>query len=892
MEYKKVKRKKMRRLKLIVGSVIIYLLCTTATSIFAWNHLENYRQIIPVGSGETGFYTPQDALKREKDKSIQSEKRELPVTIGGISVEENQDIQLLSETENEVVIESNDTEKVAITQNSSDKGIVIKEKQGKKEEVFKQERKLSTVKSTVSFLLTDGPQSRLPYSEVRNIIKDMIEKCPVGESLWIEDTGWITKNVDGSGNGTLNLPDGTKAEFKFDKDGNITQIAIEQPDIALAPGWWEGKSNEEIISLLQDLLQQGYVDTVAQALRELITGVVIEEGGKVRVIPGDLERAKTIASQLEGVTIIDMPADTHYVRIVGQRVKTSQGEGIVLYAKDGLAITELDNGRIMFEGKSTLGGSFNVSFGDWKEFTKAIVSWGGDKGQNQRITPDQFKDIIKFLCVSSKLTSVIKSGALDTNEMEKIVRAIADIVDDSETTSLEKEKMIEPLLAFLDAGFPPESNCITQASDIPLFSAFLSIIHDRDINTSVKENLAQELLSRLTSENVNFSNKIYISELLTEIASDNTISISTKQTIISTFISLLKDQNTELLYLQTVLSSNLKKLLVERKVIPFDTIEKSMVEDLLNILKNAPESAEGIPLRKNIVDILREIAFDPKVDNAIRREIITDFCSIIRSKLTLSDVEINIALSLVDIAREYSNLKELIATNLNLSGKQLDIWNDFGILVIRLKDKDFSEFDLDTIYSVLSSLPANLITPVKVIGSSNTQEMMVVARVSSSGLIEIYVHFDIWGGCANYILFHEIGHLVDWHSLTPDQRKEFDRLHALSYTGSGDSWKNFARPYGEENREEDFATMFEAYTQDTLSLLARAKTYAEEDPINNLLIEKVKFMAKLFAHRGRDGKMYTYIYKVENDGTIKRAEVELGSDDLPVIPDNINWETF
>ncbi|RKY41904.1 MAG: hypothetical protein DRP81_08050, partial [Candidatus Omnitrophota bacterium] len=83
------------------------------------------RQIIPVGSGETGFYTPQDALKREKDKSIQSEKSELPVTIGDISVEENQDIQLLSETENEVVIESNDGERVVITQGATENGIII-----------------------------------------------------------------------------------------------------------------------------------------------------------------------------------------------------------------------------------------------------------------------------------------------------------------------------------------------------------------------------------------------------------------------------------------------------------------------------------------------------------------------------------------------------------------------------------------------------------------------------------------------------------------------------------------------------------------------------------------------------------------------------------------------
>lgn len=80
---------------------------------------------------------------------------------------------------------------------------------------------------------------------------------------------------------------------------------------------------------------------------------------------------------------------------------------------------------------------------------------------------------------------------------------------------------------------------------------------------------------------------------------------------------------------------------------------------------------------------------------------------------------------------------------------------------------------------------------------------------------------------------------------------------------------------------------------DIPNILARAKARAEdEDPINDVLLEKVKFMAQLFAHEGEDGKMYTYIYKVEDDGTIKRAEVELGKDGLPVIPEEIEYEMF
>jgi len=118
------RRGKMKRAKLIVGLGIICLLCTTATFVFGRNPLENYHRRIPLDSGRSGFYSVQDVLE-EEDKSIQPERRGLPVIIGGISVEIGQDIQLLSKTENEVVTETNDGERVVITQSATDKGIII-----------------------------------------------------------------------------------------------------------------------------------------------------------------------------------------------------------------------------------------------------------------------------------------------------------------------------------------------------------------------------------------------------------------------------------------------------------------------------------------------------------------------------------------------------------------------------------------------------------------------------------------------------------------------------------------------------------------------------------------------------------------------------------------------
>jgi len=1043
--------------------------------------------------------------------------------------------------------------------------------------------------------------------------------------------------MDGSGNGTLNLPDGTKAEFKFDKDGNITQIAIEQPDIALAPGWWEGKTNEEIISLLQDLLQQGYLDTVAEALRELITGVVIEEGGKVRVIPGDLERAKTIANQLEGVTIIDMPGDTHYVRIVGQRIKTSQGQGVVVYAKDGLAITKLDNGRIMFEGKSTLGGSFNVSFRDWKQFTQAIINW------QDRLTPQQFADLIAFslpqlspedrkeiivdlfnnhsldettlifLLKKEEILETLFSGknTITFGRSEKVIddlnleikgrifsilsENISDSTLDLETRGLsvdllthlaygkssnfkdqvrieEKEALIDPLLNFLveikrdhssdvkevkvsilkllgelgndqissllkEKMIPYMLDIINDRSQdytvrVRSTVSLIGIIKDKNVNIEKKEGLIEPLIDLLKdSVSNNYYEKLNIASVLTLLVTDSNISNAKKNEITNSFISILNDPQMNAGTLRAAgraihniienanVDSSLKQELPQKlmdilrntqnKVVAREAAVDALIACYEEGLLNTAQKGELIPLLTNflkeiknlpcppedqlggeeyyrwaidfsvelltylstdsdldysqragiidsllnflrdpqacddlkgaiafylnrvvssnltdksqkekIMDTLAEVVTgdsiervkynalntlsmlveDPEIDISKKEALISPFIDILsnpnedrdvkgmivgkiflplakmsevsaQKKIEMveslknflqdenmrdwwrmyaaialgyivSDSQVNrtepslreeifvfleemynreenrpidfqaknydtlrgIAIAMVTIAREDENYKQRVASFFNLSGQQLAIWNKYEILVIK-GTNEFSEADLSLISNLLDSLPSHLLEGVKVIvnylwairsmgtagftdgeggiGMFFTSERNLDPTLPPTGMTLPQFFIDV--------LYHEIGHTIDFDILTPDQRKEFDRLNKLS----GNNPQNYARLYGMYNRWEDFATMFEAYTYDTIALLIRAKVQAEDnDPTNDILLEKVKFFAKLFAHEGEDGKMYTYIYKIEEDGTIKRAEVELGGDGLPVIPDNINWETF
>lgn len=248
---------------------------------------------------------------------------------------------------------------------------------------------------------------------------------------------------------------------------------------------------------------------------------------------------------------------------------------------------------------------------------------------------------------------------------------------------------------------------------------------------------------------------------------------------------------------------------------------------------------------------------------------------------------------IVNFAKANPGLKEIVGQKLHLDPTSAKIWNEFDILVISTRGgKEFTGGQLNEIYSVLNSLPKEAVKSVNVITTALASE----ASNTLLGFTYADADYDVivlntrstyfYGARGLYTfaqtLTHEAGHRVQL-ALSPEQQKEFYDLHLAS----GDNVLNYARSYGMKDYGagdigyEDFATMYEAWCSDSAGILARARAQAAQGL--PLLLEKVKFILKLFAHSGADGKLYTYVYQLNANGFIYRREVLLGSDGLPVL---------
>jgi len=250
---------------------------------------------------------------------------------------------------------------------------------------------------------------------------------------------------------------------------------------------------------------------------------------------------------------------------------------------------------------------------------------------------------------------------------------------------------------------------------------------------------------------------------------------------------------------------------------------------------------------------------------------------------------------IVDLVKSDSSLEEVFIDYFNLSGEALEIWETYGVLVVDSSSgNDFTDAQLSEISEVLSSLPAddvaqiNVITTTTASEGSNDSLLGFTYSDTDNGTVVINTSSSYISGSSDAMqtfastLSHEIGHRVQY-ALSSEDSAEFTALHEAS----GNDVQNYASAYGmteyslEDPGYEDFATMYETWCTDSEMLISRAESQAESG--SSVLLEKVKFMAKLFAHTGSDGSTYTYVYATDSGGNVTRAEVLLGNDGLPVM---------
>jgi hypothetical protein len=152
----------------------------------------------------------------------------------------------------------------------------------------------------------------------------------------------------------------------------------------------------------------------------------------------------------------------------------------------------------------------------------------------------------------------------------------------------------------------------------------------------------------------------------------------------------------------------------------------------------------------------------------------------------------------------------------------------------------------------------------------------------------IRIYGDLQGARLARVFFHEIGHHGQFAHFTNEQQTLWADLHKRSDSDSD----NFARLYGRTNQFEDFATVFEAYTDNTAEALSLAQSRHARGKM--VYLEKIKFVASLFRHE-RNGSARTFIYRTESsfgEARILRASVAIDDENIPQIPNAPDWDEF
>ncbi len=225
------------------------------------------------------------------------------------------------------------------------------------------------------------------------------------------------------------------------------------------------------------------------------------------------------------------------------------------------------------------------------------------------------------------------------------------------------------------------------------------------------------------------------------------------------------------------------------------------------------------------------------------------------------------------------------------------ILRDFSIAVVKEPNiRDVSADECQMMYSMLKTLP--LAWRGKVAQILRRAQDPEAAGRAQSAFIQIYG--DQTRNFFMRVVFHEIAHVVHFKLFNPQQFSEWSQLHRAggndmeNYIGTGTEDPNFL--YGQTNEFEDFATVTEEYTVDSIASLAIAKERAAKG--KPVLLDKFRFLVQLL--KDETGGPGTYIYRSVVRptpsgllrGVVQRAIVPLDNEGLPAIPAEPVWEDF
>jgi hypothetical protein len=218
--------------------------------------------------------------------------------------------------------------------------------------------------------------------------------------------------------------------------------------------------------------------------------------------------------------------------------------------------------------------------------------------------------------------------------------------------------------------------------------------------------------------------------------------------------------------------------------------------------------------------------------------------------------------------------KAIVAEGFGLEGTQLDIWNNFGVLVVNEFTDRSMEPEFQIIQKVLSSLTPEALEYLRFIALLDINERAGGASWGNAGGFYFNFRFgdfkydpiydDIYEYIDNFTssLFHEIGHLIYENIFNSELQKKF----AAFYEESTDKVNDFADPFGKNNASEDFATIFEAWCANSWRLLEKA--LGQE---RNLLFNKILLVINYFIFKETDGLEYVYMYRQDLQGNIDRG---------------------